>query len=124
MALNDLLWNGVKQQINFLQNMTKVFLNPPRVNVVGQIFSLLNVLGAINRKKIVSQQNKSFKPVAVPISPNAPPIESVNGIGKKLGEKLRSYGIATTEDLKMLDGATMKIPGISPVRLQKWQTSL
>ena len=124
MALKNFIMNGVQEQINFIQGITRAIVKPPAENVVGQVVSLLNVLGAASRKQVVKRSINNFKPIAIPISQLEPPIESVKGIGKKLGVKLRLHGISSTEDLKRYKPGAFKIPGISASRIQKWQNSL
>ncbi|HUX98101.1 MAG TPA: helix-hairpin-helix domain-containing protein [Candidatus Deferrimicrobium sp.] len=113
----------MKQQITFIQHVSKAIMNPPKINIMGQVVSLLNVLGGASRKKVMSQHS-NFQPIAVPIPQDMPPIENVKGIGKKIGAKLRTFGISTIDDLKLIDIKKCKLPGISAIRIQKWQMSL
>ena len=121
MALDYLLRNGVQTQIDIIQSVAKALINPPSVNIVGQMTSLLKVLGVVSRKKIVKNAENA---VVISGTPYAPPIEAIKGVGKKLGAKLRSLGISTLNDLKKMDAKTFKVPGISQSRIQKWQNNL
>ena len=121
MALDYLLRNGVQTQIDIIQSVANALINPPAVNIVGQVASLLNVLGVVSRKQVITH---SKKVVVISRTPNTPPIEAVKGIGKKLGVKLRAVGINTIGDLINLNSKTFNIPGISQTRIQKWQASL
>ena len=123
MALNDLIWDGMKQQITLIQHISKAIMRPPNLSIMNQVVSLLNVLGSASRKRVMTQ-NSSFQPIAVPIPQDAAPIESVKGIGKKIGAKLRTFGIITIDDLKMFNIKKSKIIGFSETRIQKWQMSL
>ncbi len=124
MAQNNVLLAGLQQQIRFVQSLSNLLIKPPIDNVIGQVFSLLNVLGTASRKKVVDNHDKAFKPIAIPIHLEAPPVETVKGIGPKLAAKLRTAGIKTTDDLKNCNSLALKIPGISPNRIQKWQIIL
>ncbi|MHA1130862.1 MAG: helix-hairpin-helix domain-containing protein [Candidatus Helarchaeota archaeon] len=124
MALENFLWNGLRDQLNILKCVAKAITQPASVNPMKNVLSLFNVLGVVSQKVAIRQTNLNFKPTAVPIIQNTPAIETVRGIGKKLGTKLRSYGIMTVADLKKYDPKISKIPGISPQRIQKWQNNL
>lgn len=118
MALDYFLKNGVQQQLDIIQSVARALINPPSVNLVGQLTSLFNVLGVVSRKNTVGNMQKAFVNSRIPPSP---PIETIKGVGKKLGGKLREVGINTISDLKQLNPATFKIQGISQSRIEKWQ---
>ena len=99
-------------------------MKPPAGNPMGQVVSLLSVLGAASRKKSITQQKESFKPIAIPIPQEAPPINTVKGIGKKYGAKLGAFGILTIEDLRVFNVEDSKFVGISQKLIQKWQNSI
>ena len=124
MALQDLLRQGFQYQLNILRSVGKSMTSTPAGNPMGQVISLLSALGAVSRKKVINQQNKSFRPIAVPISQEAPPIEIIKGIGKKFGAKLRAFGIVNTEDLRLFNVQDAKLVGISQKLIEKWQNRL
>ena len=124
MALQDLLRQGFQYQLNILRSVGKSMISMPAGNPMGQVISLLSALGAVSRKKVINQQNESFRPIAVPISQEAPPIEIIKGIGKKFGAKMRAFGIANTEDLRVFNVQDAKLVGISQKLIEKWQNSL
>ena len=124
MSLSYLLRNGIQSQIDIIHSVTKAIIKPPARNHVGQVLSLFNVLGTISKKKAIIQSQKDFKPVALPIPKSGSPVESIKGVGKKLGAKLRAFGLSSTADLKAANPHAYKIPGISQARLQQWQASL
>ncbi len=124
MALENLLRQGMQYQLNIIRSLGKSIMKPPAGNPMGQVVSLLSVFGAASRKKIIAQQKESFKPIAIPIPQEAPPINTVKGIGKKYDAKLRSFGILTIEDLRIFNIEDSKFVGISPKLIQKWQTSV
>ncbi|NVM28528.1 MAG: helix-hairpin-helix domain-containing protein [Candidatus Helarchaeota archaeon] len=124
MSFNYIFKNGIQPQIDIIQSIAKSLVRPVRKNTVGQVFSLLNVLGAISKKKVITQSNESFKPKAIPTLQESLPIESIKGIGKKIGTKLRFCGITTTADLKVINPKAYNIPGVSQKRLEKWKNNL
>ncbi len=124
MALEDILLNGLKERVDVLQSVAKAIMKPSGANTIGQVVSLFSVLGGISRKNIIKQENEPFKPIAIPISSEGPPIETVKGIGKKLGAKLRAFGIMTVNDLRIHSPKDFKIPGISTERIKKWKATL
>ena len=121
MALDYLLRNGVQTHIDIIQSVAKALINPPAINAITQMTSLLNVLGVISRKKVVKNEERV---IAISGTPSAPPIETIKGVGRKLGLKLRAAGVKTIGDLKNLKTLDCNIPGISQNRIQKWQASL
>ncbi len=123
MSLKYFYQNGLQPQINLIQSVVKALINPRAGNSLEQIFSLLNVIGTSSKKNVIMRSNKAVKLTAIPISQGALPIESIKGIGKKLGTKLRSYGITTTVDLKSIEPKDYDIPGISQKRLIKWKNN-
>ena len=123
MALNDLLWNHLHGQIKVVQSITKALVTPSSSNVMEHIVSLINILGHASRMKRIQHVQPPAKSTSL-LKQMSPPIESVNGIGKKLGAKLRSFGIYTVADLKKYNPQAFKIPGISQNRILKWQSSV
>jgi hypothetical protein len=124
MALENLIWNGLQDQLNILRSVTKAIINPAPERPLRNVFSLFSVLGVATRSKTIKHANQKFKPIEIPIKQDSPPVETVKGIGKKLGATLRTFGIKTITDLKNHNPATYKIPGISSQRIQKWQNAL
>ena len=118
MALDYLLRNSIQPQLDIIQSVAKALINPPTVNIVGQLTSLLNVLGVVSRKRIVKSVES---PSVASEVRSAPPIEAIKGVGRKLGLKFRAAGIKTIADLKKIDTKTFQLSGISPSRLEKWQ---
>jgi len=124
MALEIRLWNGLKEQVDLLQSVAKAIMKPSATSTIGQVVSLFSVLGGISRRNIIRQENEPFKPIAIPIHSEGPPIETVKGIGKKLGAKLRAFGIITVNDLRIHSPKDFKIPGVSTERIKKWKATL
>lgn len=124
MALQNLLHQGFQYQLNLLRSISKSLINAPAGNQMGQVVTLLSALGAVSRKKTISQQTELFRPIAIPIKQAAPPVETIKGIGKKFGAKLRAFGICTTEDLQEFRVEDSEFVGISSKLLKKWQSSI
>ena len=124
MALENLIRQGMQYQLNIIRSLGKSIMKPPAGNVMGQVVSLLSVLGAASRKKVITPQKDSFKPIAIPIPQEAPSINTVKGIGKKYGAKLKAFGILTVEHLRVFNVEDSKLIGISPKLIQKWQNSV
>lgn len=91
---------------------------------MGQVVSLLSVLGVAARKKSITPQKEQFKPIVIPIQQEAPSINTVKGIGKKYSAKLKAFGILTIEHLRVFNVEDSKLVGISPKLIQKWQNNI
>ncbi len=124
MALETFLWNGLQDQLTILRSVTKAIIHPAPESPLRNMFSLFSVLGVAARRKTIKHTSQEFKPIAIPVKPNSPPIEAVKGIGKKLGATLRTFGIKSVMDLKNHNSKAYKIPGISSQRIEKWQNTL
>jgi len=122
--MENFIRQGMQYQLNIIRSLGKSIMKPPAGNPLGQVVSLLSVLGAASRKKSITQQKESFKPIAIPIPQEAPPINTVKGIGTKYGAKLGAFGILTIEDLRVFNVEDSRFVGISPKLIQKWQNSI
>jgi predicted flap endonuclease-1-like 5' DNA nuclease len=114
----------MQYQLNIWRSLGKSIMKPPAGNPVGQVVSLLSVLGAASRKKSITPQKESFKPIAIIIPQEAPPVNTVKGIGKKYSAKLKAFGILTVEHLRVFNVEDSKLVGISPKLIQKWQNNI
>jgi len=123
MTLQDLVRQGFQYQLNLLRSVGKSLINVPHGNPMNQMVSLLSALGSVSRKK-TSEQAEYFRPIAIPILQDTPSIETIKGIGKKFGAKLRAFGICSTVDLQIFNVEDSKFVGISPKLIKKWQDSI
>jgi len=124
MALQDMLRQGFQYELNLLKSIGKLLVAAPAGNPVGQVVSLLSALGATSRKKVITQECETFRPIAIPIPQDSAPVETIKGIGKKFGSKLRVFGICSIEDMRAFNVQDSGLVGISRKLIQKWKNSL
>ncbi|MHA1265482.1 MAG: hypothetical protein ACTSRS_09630 [Candidatus Helarchaeota archaeon] len=117
MSIPYILQHEIRAQVEILESFAKAVFKSPATGITKQVFALFDVLGTVARKQEIRKGAKR-EPI------QAAPIEAVKGIGKKLGAKLRVFGIKNIRDLERFNPKSVRIPGISQRRIIAWQNSL